>query len=74
MSDFKVIKDECDNKYFIYNAKGYECDILKVGVGFSKYMYYTMSSKALGVTYRHIYLVLLHFVLLCFADIVDFAI
>ena len=38
MSGFKLIKDECYNKYFIPNAKGYECDILKVGVGFSKYM------------------------------------
>lgn len=37
MSDFKLIKDECDNKYSTPNAKGYECNILKVGVGFSKY-------------------------------------
>jgi hypothetical protein len=26
MSDSKLIKNECNGKYFIPNAKGYECD------------------------------------------------
>lgn len=34
MSDSKLIKGECDCKYFIANAKRYEYNILIVGVGF----------------------------------------